>query len=626
MSMNLSFAGCGFLGIYHVGVASCIKEYAPSLYQTKISGASAGAICACALICDCSLGDGTTQVLKVAVKARSRALGPFHPSFNIVEILRKGLEDILPEDAHIRCSGRLFISLTRVSDGKNELVSEYHSKEDLIQAVICSSFIPVYSGIIPPKFHGERYIDGSLSDNLPVLDENTITVSPFCGECDICPQDESDDIFQVFLANTSINISPANAYRFTKILFPAHPDSLNNLCKQGFDDALRFLQRNNLISCTRCLALTSSIAVDSESDESNCVQRRHLALLDSLPDNVVNAIQAAADSLDKGMINWIFNRRPMKLLSLLTAPYVLPLDVMYLCFLKVWKNMPDLKKDIYSSVKNVSTLVRNIMKYFNKERHRYSAKFTYELAITEIDHAQLEELINCDFESAYQKFSYDPSDTESISNQLVDVMVDVGDHQVFVSEKVLDSVSMNFDLEIPADTVDAASQHHKRLDIVDAIKATAPGKVPNSQAAINISNKALAWERKRLAESDDMIPSNVLDQAVAAPKQSEAIMSFCYLDNDRKTVKITQLYNMAGCNDTEINNSNLQWDDSWSSMDVGYDEVDGGGGGEPTKSSTDIILDMSNDYTKTDSYSDFLSSCDHSETKRYSDSVVHKAY
>ncbi|KAJ8982978.1 hypothetical protein NQ317_001418 [Molorchus minor] len=50
--MNLSFAGCGFLGIYHVGVACCFRKYAPHLLLNKISGASAGALAACCLICD----------------------------------------------------------------------------------------------------------------------------------------------------------------------------------------------------------------------------------------------------------------------------------------------------------------------------------------------------------------------------------------------------------------------------------------------------------------------------------------------------------------------------------------------------------------------------------------------
>lgn len=54
--MNVSFSGCGFLGIYHIGVASCLKTYAPYLLENKLCGSSAGAISACCLLCDVPLG------------------------------------------------------------------------------------------------------------------------------------------------------------------------------------------------------------------------------------------------------------------------------------------------------------------------------------------------------------------------------------------------------------------------------------------------------------------------------------------------------------------------------------------------------------------------------------------
>lgn len=58
---NLSFAGCGFLGIYHVGVASCFREYAPHMYAQRVSGASAGALVACALVTGSCLGTITAS-------------------------------------------------------------------------------------------------------------------------------------------------------------------------------------------------------------------------------------------------------------------------------------------------------------------------------------------------------------------------------------------------------------------------------------------------------------------------------------------------------------------------------------------------------------------------------------
>ncbi len=131
--MNVSFSGCGFLGIYHVGVASAIREYAPELVIGKVSGASAGAMAACCLLSGCSLGQGTSDVLKLVIQARSTALGPLHPSFNMPKMLRDGLRKMLPLDAHKITSGRLHISLTRFTDGENIVVSQFDTREELIQ-------------------------------------------------------------------------------------------------------------------------------------------------------------------------------------------------------------------------------------------------------------------------------------------------------------------------------------------------------------------------------------------------------------------------------------------------------------------------------------------------------------
>lgn len=56
---NISFAGCGFLGVYHIGVASCLREHASFLVAnaTHIYGASAGALTATALVTGACLGE-----------------------------------------------------------------------------------------------------------------------------------------------------------------------------------------------------------------------------------------------------------------------------------------------------------------------------------------------------------------------------------------------------------------------------------------------------------------------------------------------------------------------------------------------------------------------------------------
>lgn len=76
------------------------------------------------------------DVLALAKEARKRNLGPLHPSFNVIKIIRDGLMRNLPENAHQLSSGRLCISLTRVSDGKNALISNFNSKEEVIQVCL----------------------------------------------------------------------------------------------------------------------------------------------------------------------------------------------------------------------------------------------------------------------------------------------------------------------------------------------------------------------------------------------------------------------------------------------------------------------------------------------------------
>ena len=64
----------------------------------------------------------------------------------------------------------------------------------------------VYHNLLRFYFSLQRYVDGGLSDNIPILDENTITVSPFAGESDICPTDNSANDLHMHLANTSIQV------------------------------------------------------------------------------------------------------------------------------------------------------------------------------------------------------------------------------------------------------------------------------------------------------------------------------------------------------------------------------------------------------------------------------------
>lgn len=72
-------------------------------------------------------------MLNTAKEARKHTLGVFHPTFSLLQTVRDSLLEKLPEDAHVQASGKLCVSLTRLTDGKNVLVSEFESREELIQ-------------------------------------------------------------------------------------------------------------------------------------------------------------------------------------------------------------------------------------------------------------------------------------------------------------------------------------------------------------------------------------------------------------------------------------------------------------------------------------------------------------
>lgn len=84
----------------------------------------------------CFSGDVAASFLSVAKEARKRFLGPMHPSFNVVKIVQGKMARVLPNDAYIKATGRLGISLTRVTDGENVLLSHFNNNEELVQVRI----------------------------------------------------------------------------------------------------------------------------------------------------------------------------------------------------------------------------------------------------------------------------------------------------------------------------------------------------------------------------------------------------------------------------------------------------------------------------------------------------------
>lgn len=75
----------------------------------------------------------------------------------------------------------------------------------------------------PPEL--QRYIDGALSNNLPFADSpSAITVSPFHGTVDICPQSSSASIHELNAFNANFQISTKNFFLGITSLIPCSPE------------------------------------------------------------------------------------------------------------------------------------------------------------------------------------------------------------------------------------------------------------------------------------------------------------------------------------------------------------------------------------------------------------------
>ena len=116
-------------------------------------------------------------------------------------------------------------------------------------------------------------------------------------------------------------------------------------CKQGFDDALRFLQKRYMISCTRCLAVASTYEIEEEIEEEwevpgggckeydpNCLEcklQRHIASQSTVPENVWEVFEKSIRESEDGLFGWVTRINSYRIIRILTYPYKLPFHVAY---------------------------------------------------------------------------------------------------------------------------------------------------------------------------------------------------------------------------------------------------------------------------------------------------------
>ncbi|XP_045393528.1 patatin-like phospholipase domain-containing protein 4 isoform X1 [Lemur catta] len=240
---------CGFLGVYHLGAASALCRRGQRLMKDvkAFAGASAGSLVASVLLTAPDKIEECNQfAYEFAEEIRRQSFGAVTPGYDFMARLRSGVESILPSNAHELAQNRLHVSITNSKTRENYLVSSFSSREDLIKVLLASSFLPIYAGLKPVEYKGQKWVDGGLTNSLPILPVGrTVTISPFSGRLDISPQDKGQLDLYVNIAKQDILLSVANLVRLNQALFPPSKRKMESLYQCGFDDAVKFLLKEN---------------------------------------------------------------------------------------------------------------------------------------------------------------------------------------------------------------------------------------------------------------------------------------------------------------------------------------------------------------------------------------------
>ena len=137
---SVSFAGGGMTWIYYLGAAHYVfKTF--DVTKIKILASSCGCFGAVPLAIGKDPYEWCTQDWKLClVHFSSRMLGPL---FDSTDFYFRLWDAYLPVDAHIRCTDRLFLSITLFPSLQNKVVSQFASRKDLISCIIASICFPI---------------------------------------------------------------------------------------------------------------------------------------------------------------------------------------------------------------------------------------------------------------------------------------------------------------------------------------------------------------------------------------------------------------------------------------------------------------------------------------------------
>lgn len=210
--------------MYLFGVAKALQEFEVEK-DAHIIGCSAGALAATGLAIKANFDHIRDHVLtNVVPPAHASWTGPFNVRNYLISTLRT--QGRLDEFASLNTEKpKVTVVYTSLSAWAPRRVSKFDSADHLLKSLLASCCATPIAGF-PFRLKGEWVMDGGLSEFQPIVDENTITVSPF-----YC---------------TRADIKPSRYVPMWWALYPPSARDVEWLFELGYEDGLNWIKSNGL--------------------------------------------------------------------------------------------------------------------------------------------------------------------------------------------------------------------------------------------------------------------------------------------------------------------------------------------------------------------------------------------
>ncbi|XAR53124.1 Triacylglycerol lipase [Bertholletia excelsa] len=262
-SPGFSFSAAGLLFPYHLGVAEFLIEKSYIKDRTPLAGSSAGAIVCAVIASGASMQEALKATKVLAEDCRQRGT-----AFRLGAVLRDVLDKFLPNDVHARSNGRIRVAVTQLLwRPRGLLVDMFDSREDLINAVITSSFVPGYLAPRPATmFRNRLCVDGGMTFFMPPTSAaETVRICAFpASQLGLQGIGISPD------CNPENRATPRQLFGWA--LEPADDHVLDNLFELGYQDAAVWAKENPVekIVSDNCQCTENSAgAIASTRDHEN---------------------------------------------------------------------------------------------------------------------------------------------------------------------------------------------------------------------------------------------------------------------------------------------------------------------------------------------------------------------